>query len=151
MLYRNEADQTLPKKNYKSEYGHLKVNDSKQFSNLKHSVKSIIEKIFNEKKILYNHFELSKYHKYCRDFHQKKIESTRSLKFDDLNIDTHNLCEKVSEYLNKKVKINHKLLPNEIVILRISRPNSLDINPPHREAYLDIWKNNKFMGANSGM
>ena len=34
-----------------------------------------------------------------------------------------------------------KRLGRDHIQLRISRPNSYDINPPHRDAYLDVWKN----------
>ena len=43
--------------------------------------------------------------------------------------------------LNKNLTFRNPKLRKEIIILRLNRPKSLDINPPHRDGYLKIWRN----------
>jgi ectoine hydroxylase-related dioxygenase (phytanoyl-CoA dioxygenase family) len=87
------------------------------------------------------HFQLENYHHYVQDeVHQRVISQTRFLDFSSFEIDTQQLCEKVSAILGRAVGCHNQLLERDVVILRISRPNSLDINPPHRDGYLEIWQ-----------
>jgi ectoine hydroxylase-related dioxygenase (phytanoyl-CoA dioxygenase family) len=48
---------------------------------------------------------------------------------------------RVGNHLGIGVGAQVKGLGRDHIQLRISRPGSLDINPPHRDAYLDVWKN----------
>jgi hypothetical protein len=108
------------------------------------TISEIIKKIFIEIGIKFDekNFDLQDYHKYTNDkTHNEVIQKTRFLKYSDFPAGFFdNIAKKVSENLKKEVSFNNPLLEKEIVILRISRPNSLDINPPHRDGYLDIWK-----------
>lgn len=93
-------------------------------------------------------FELSRYHEFVEndDQHQKIIEKTRDLEFEDLNFP---LCETVKSIENEAgvpltpiFPRRHKALGKKtLLIVRINRPQSFDYNPPHKDGYLDLWKN----------
>lgn len=86
---------------------------------------------------------LEKYHEVIDsdEKHQKVISRTRFLTSRDFEIDLNEISRRVSHELDKEVGIDNPLLEEEIIILRISRPESMDINPLHRDGYLDIWAN----------
>ncbi len=88
-------------------------------------------------------FRLEEYHQHVKndDLHRTITTMTRELKFKDLNLDTRAITQRVGQILDRKVSHINPELVEEIIIVRISRPQSLDINPPHRDGYLDIWKN----------
>lgn len=88
-----------------------------------------------------SNLQISQYHKYVSsEEHREIIFKTRNLDFSSFVIDKDALCEKVAHYLGKRVVTKNLELEHDIVILRISRPNTLDINPPHRDGYLKIWQ-----------
>jgi hypothetical protein len=104
-------------------------------------VKSIQTFLFNNFEIDFRNCALSEYHKHVTsEQHLKIIEATRELQYKNLDLNMDFLCQKISNELKRKVHTKNLLLGRDLVILRISRPNSLDINPPHRDGYLDIWK-----------
>jgi len=72
--------------------------------------------------------------------HQQVISRTRLLTKKHFKIDLDAICERISKMLGKEVGIYNPRLEEEIITLRISRPNSLDINPLHRDGYLDFYK-----------
>lgn len=88
-------------------------------------------------------FRLEQYHRYfsTEELHQQVIQQTRFLTFRDFDLDFAEWCRRVGVFVGHPLQLENPLLPEEIVILRISRPNSLDINPLHRDGYLDIWAN----------
>ena len=120
----------------------LSIFNEKEFEEFKATIKLILISILEKNKIkIDENFSLEKYHLYVTSdrIHQKVIEETRFLSFKDFNFDIDKVLERISASVNKKlVRTNPKLL-EEIVILRINRPESLDINPFHRDGYLDIW------------
>lgn len=77
--------------------------------------------------------------------HQEVIRRTRTLSNRDFPLSVDDIADRVSRVVGRRLSAHNPLLkalghPAEVVILRISRPNSLDINPPHRDGYLEIWK-----------
>lgn len=86
---------------------------------------------------------LTDYHKVVEhnEDHFKVISKTRFLKSSDFSIDLNQISSKVSQVIGREVGIYNPKLEEEIIILRISRPNTLDINPLHRDGYLEIWEN----------
>ncbi len=88
-------------------------------------------------------FNIENYHKYItnQEDHLKVINHTKNLKNEDFDLDFEKLASKFSSYTNTKLTPYIKQLQSSHIQIRISRPNSLDINPPHRDGYLDYWKN----------
>lgn len=114
---------------------------SDQFYTLKENLQHVLNNIIDELG-LRKPDNLEQYHTVINSQpkHQSVIEKTRLLTKRDFNIDLEKICEKVSDLLGKKVAIFNPKLKEEIITLRISRPNSMDINPLHRDAYLDFYK-----------
>ncbi len=85
---------------------------------------------------------LEDYHKIVNtdDMHEAVIAKSRFLKASDFSLSFNQISAKISQVLGKQVGIENPKLEEEIIILRISRPESLDINPLHRDGYLDIWE-----------
>ncbi len=87
-------------------------------------------------------FQPEQYHRYVtHELHQKIIEKTRFLTYGHFALDFEKLAGKISQFIGHPLSLHNPWLPTEIIILRISRPNSLDINPPHRDGYLNLWEN----------
>ncbi len=128
----------------KEGYTKEKIAETNEFLELKTNIEFILFKILKENNISFDdHFTLENYHHYVRTDaqHQSVIEKTRFLTSADFKINTTRLIEKISKLVGKKLDIVNPKLPEEIIIMRINRPSSLDINPFHRDGYLSIWEN----------
>lgn len=93
--------------------------------------------------VKYESFEFSDYHKYVKSdlIHNKIINKTRELRLKHLPLEIlENISKCASASLKKRLSFFYPSIKDEIIILRISRPKSLDINPPHRDGYLEKWK-----------
>jgi hypothetical protein len=123
-------------------YSLINLFDKDEIKTLKKNVLKILDNIFSEID-LDRIPDLESYHKVVdtSEKHQSVISKTRFLKSIDFQIDLEDLSKRISTHLKKNVGIKNPLLEEEIIILRISRPNSLDINPLHRDGYLEIWEN----------
>ena len=87
-------------------------------------------------------FELENYHKIVttNDLHYKVIDITRNLENKDFDFDINVLAVRFGKLLGYKLTSWVEELKKSHIQIRISRPNSLDINPPHRDGYLSFWK-----------
>ncbi len=86
-------------------------------------------------------FRLEDYHRYADDtIHQAVISKSRWLTFEQFCLDAEAIAARISDELARPISLRNPKLERDFVILRISRPKTLDINPPHRDGYLDIWK-----------
>jgi len=114
------------------------------YTNLKESIRKILIKIMQSKGVkVDDSFKLEEYHNYVKDdaVHNSIISETRELKNDDFDFDLDALAQNYSEVLSYELSSFNPELGRTHVQLRINRPNSLDINPPHRDGYLSYWSN----------
>ncbi len=123
----------------------VNVFSNSQFVSLKKSIK---KNIFEGLKkaginIKFNEFKLKDYHKYIdsKETHLKVIEHTRDLRTEDFDIDFNIMAKELSKHTNSGLTPFIKELGRSHVQIRLNRPNSLDINPPHRDGYLSYWEN----------
>ncbi|TJY36403.1 phytanoyl-CoA dioxygenase family protein [Pontimicrobium aquaticum] len=125
-------------------YACVKVIEENEFDNLKHSIYTNIIKALKLNNIKFNEdtFTLSNYHKIVHNdaLHLKVIDITRNLTNGDFNFDINALAERFGKILGYKFTSWIEELKKTHVQIRINRPNSLDINPPHRDGYLSYWK-----------
>lgn len=123
----------------------VNVFNSSQFENLKQSIKKNIYQGLKKASIdiPYDEFRLKDYHKYIdsNESHLKVIEHTRNLRTEDFDIDFNTLATELSKHTNSSLTSFIKELGRSHVQIRLNRPNSLDINPPHRDGYLSYWEN----------
>ena len=127
------------------ELGYSIINfiDQAGFKALTNQIREILSEIIkNENIYVPSDFALENYHLFVSESdHAKIIQKTRSLEFADFNFKPQYLIESIENFLN--IKISHILpkLKKDIVQLRINRPKSTDINPPHRDSYFEAYKN----------
>ncbi|WP_228852272.1 phytanoyl-CoA dioxygenase family protein [Aegicerativicinus sediminis] len=125
-------------------YDNIEILDKVEFGDLKEEINrlliDIIGKAIPETDL--TSFSLEEYHRFVSTdhHHQKVIERTRNLEISDFNFNINDLCDKIGEHLHLKLSSFIPELNKTHVQLRISRPNSLDINPPHRDGYLSYWR-----------
>ncbi|MTI37938.1 phytanoyl-CoA dioxygenase family protein [Fulvivirga lutimaris] len=126
-----------------SDVGHttLDILNTTQFNALKDNLVVILNRIMAKYDIPDIDI-LEDYHKVAntQERHLQVINETRSLTRKDFDVDLNAVCELISQHLGKAVAIENPKLDTEVITLRISRPNSFDINPLHRDAYLDYYK-----------
>jgi hypothetical protein len=116
-----------------------------EFLKLKASITANIIKAIKENNIPIDEekFELHDYHKIVNtdELHNKVIDITRNFKNKDFDFDIDALTNRFGGILGFKLTSWVDELKKSHIQVRISRPNSLDINPPHRDGYLSYWHN----------
>lgn len=125
-------------------YGIVNAFMKEEFQALKQSITNCIIDAIKANNIKFNEaeFTLSNYHKIINtdELHYKVIDITRNLENTDFDFDIDKLASRFSDILGYKLTSWVEELQKTHVQIRISRPNSLDINPPHRDGYLSYWE-----------
>lgn len=144
LLY-NVDDSVLSKMDWEKDGYHVvSIFTDDEFQRLTRSIENnIIEAIkannieFNEKD-----FSLEKYHEIIDsdELHNQVISITRNLENKDFDFDIDLVAKRFGNILGYKLSSWVEELQKSHIQIRISRPNSLDINPPHRDGYLSYWK-----------
>lgn len=115
-----------------------------EFLKLKSSVKNNIIRAIELLNIDFDKssFTLDKYHQLVDtdQKHNQVINITRNLENTDFDFDIEALANRIGEVLGYKLTSWVEELQKSHIQIRISRPNSLDINPPHRDGYLSFWE-----------
>lgn len=115
-----------------------------EFNLLQESVKNCICKAIQSIgiSVAEENFELDKYHEYVTSDaeHIQVINITRNLSVKDLDFNIDTLVERFGNILGCKLTSWVEEIQKSHIQIRISRPNSLDINPPHRDGYFSYWK-----------
>ncbi|MCB0744119.1 MAG: phytanoyl-CoA dioxygenase family protein [Ignavibacteriae bacterium] len=141
----DEATSPISKMAWKNEgFGIIQAFSDSEFLKLKTSITQIIIKAlkahvsdFEE-----NTFTLEKYHEVITtdELHNKVIDITRNLENSDFDFDIEVLVKHFSQVLGFEFTSYIEELKKTHIQIRISRPNSLDINPPHRDGYLSYYQ-----------
>ncbi len=144
LLYKAE-DNVLSKMSWENEgFKVVKAFDDDEFFLLKESIKRIILSALktNNVEVNTNDFKLEDYHKYVstNDLHNKIINITRNLEVEDFDFDIDVLANRFGNILGYELTSWVEELQKSHIQIRISRPNTLDINPPHRDGYLSYWE-----------
>lgn len=147
ILYNQNKSSVIRNSDWENEgYKIIEAFDSETFKKLLNSVKKQvligIEKAIG-KTIGLNNFKLKNYHNYITDneTHLKVIDYTRNLTNNDFEIDLNNVALNFSRHIKYNLSTYIKALKKSHIQIRIIRPKSLDINPPHRDSYLEYYKN----------
>ncbi len=124
-------------------YSVFPLLDKKEQEQLRESIRQVLIRILVELNIAAPEtFRLEDYHQYVRSqaLHGQVISKTRFLTYAGLGIDFGEMALRIARHTGHRLSLQNPLLEKEIIILRISRPQLLDINPPHRDGYLDLWE-----------
>lgn len=144
ILSKYETDSTINTDWYLRGHTTKKIfDDIAEFRLLENACLEIVLSAFKKLKIVAPiNFELKNYHKLIKsdNVHREVIKITRNLSYEDFSFDINFLLSKIARVLNLNLTGMNSSLKKNFIILRISRPNKLDINPPHKDAYLDVWK-----------
>lgn len=127
---------------YKQGYCILDILSKEEHALMVLEAEHLICKTFNKLAIAYDAaFTLENYHRYIADdaMHSAFTRTTRDFDTADLTVFVDIIYQRLSEKLGIRFAKNDKT-DHEILILRISRPNSYDMNPAHRDAYQDVWQ-----------
>jgi len=141
----NKENSVLKNSNFiDNGYSIVPVFSNDSFSKLKKAIKKNIIDGLKKASIIVDPkiFTLEKYHEYVKtpEQHFEVINHTRNLRNKDFDLDFDALNKTLSEYLKTPLTSKLKYFDRSHIQIRISRPNSLDINPPHRDSYLDYYK-----------
>lgn len=146
VLYNQSKENILKDCNWE-ENGFKKISlfNKNEFTNLEKSVRTQVIKALQKADVKFDedNFKLENYHKTIQteEEHLAVINYTRNLTNEDLDIDIEKIASKCAEHINYNLSTHIKDLGGSYIIIRIVRPNTLDINPPHRDGYLDFYKN----------
>ncbi len=140
-----EKDNVLSKMPWENQgYSIVEAFEKDDFLKLQNSVKKIIIDALTANKIVVDDekFDLKNYHKYVTTnaLHNQVIDITRNLETSDFDFDIDQLAKRFGDILGYKLTSYVEELKKSHIQIRISRPNSLDINPPHRDGYLSYWE-----------
>ncbi|WP_431109617.1 phytanoyl-CoA dioxygenase family protein [Winogradskyella poriferorum] len=144
LLYK-ENDNVISKMLWQNEgFNVVKAFEGDEFANLKESIRTIILEALkaNEVEVKEAEFELKDYHRYVstNELHNKVISITRNLETKDFDFDIDLLAKRFGNILGYELTSWVEELQKSHIQIRISRPNTLDINPPHRDGYLSYWE-----------
>ena len=145
VLYREDADVLEQTRLKTSGFAKVPFLDEAEQAEFKGQVKSVIDRILAGIPQLQGQAlpSLEQYHEVVSDqeLHREVISQTRELRFGDIGLDPRMIESRIGRFLGVKLSSHVRRLGRDHIQLRVSRPNSYDINPPHRDAYLDVWKN----------
>lgn len=144
LLY-NLKDSVISKTIWEKEgYKVVSAFKDNEFEALRLSILKNIKRAIGKNNIPFNEetFTLADYHKIVNsdELHLKVIDITRNLTTADFDFDIEKLVERFGEILGYKLTSYVEELQKSHIQIRINRPSSLDINPPHRDGYLSYWK-----------
>ncbi|WP_417860169.1 phytanoyl-CoA dioxygenase family protein [Winogradskyella sediminis] len=141
-----QKDNVLSKVSWENEgFNTVKAFENQDFLKLQESVKNIIIDALKTNNVTVDDktFDLKDYHKFVTTdaLHNQVISITRNLETSDFDFDIDLLTKRFGDILGYKLTSYVEELKKSHIQIRISRPKSLDINPPHRDGYLSYWEN----------
>jgi hypothetical protein len=117
-----------------------------EFCLLKEGLTASIRKILEEElEISTDGFYLENYHHFVKsaEDHFKIVRKTRDLFSADFNFPIEEMKPKFEKILGFELTdVDPKLGEKLHIIVRINRPQSSDFNPPHKDIYEELDKNN---------
>ena len=144
LLYPQE-DNVLSKMSWETDgFNIVEAFENQDFLKLQESVKNIIIDALKANNVAVDNeiFDLKDYHKFVTTdaLHNQVISITRNLETLDFDFDIDLLAKRFGDILGYKLTSYVEELKKSHIQIRISRPKSLDINPPHRDGYLSYWE-----------
>ncbi|MCP9770814.1 hypothetical protein EGI22_23160 [Lacihabitans sp. LS3-19] len=131
---------------YNKGYASIDFLTNDEFSFLKEGLTASVKKIVEEElNISPEGFTLETYHHFVKssEDHFKIVRKTRDLFSADFNFPIEEMKPKFEKILGFELTdVDPKLGEKLHIIVRINRPKSNDFNPPHKDIYEEVDKNN---------
>lgn len=145
LLY-TPKDNVISKTDWKEEgFAVVPAFEGNEFAAFRESVRQNIVKAIVDQGISVDteNFRLEDYHKVVttNEQHLQVIDITRNLTKEDFHFNIDHLADRFGSILGYKLTSWVEELQKSHIQIRISRPSTLDINPPHRDGYLSYWEN----------
>tara|TARA_Y100000768_G_scaffold385401_1_gene371440 strand:+ start:881 stop:1714 length:834 start_codon:yes stop_codon:yes gene_type:complete len=144
ILSNKSTDPTFNQPWYNEGFKVFKAFDSNEFSLIKHNIKRTIIHQLERENIDTTNFDLEKYHDFVQTDidHFKIVSRTRDLFNEDFYNPIINLKRTFSNQLGFKLTDKDPTNGKRIhIIIRIIRPFQNDYNPPHKDIYELVDKN----------
>ena len=130
---------------YKKGYTSERFLSNEEFAYLKTGLTASVKKIITEELGFDTEgFTLEKYHHFVSENqdHYKVVSRTRDLFSADFNFPIEEMIPKFEKLLGFSLTdMDPKLKERLHIIVRINRPKSNDYNPPHKDIYEEVDKN----------
>ena len=151
VLSNENTDITYGQTWYKQGYGVFPLLSTMEFNALQAGISNCVKSILEEKGLDTTQFELNKYHRFLPNdtTHYEVVKRTRDLFPSDFDFHIVEFYKKLSEILGFELTdINPNNGEKMHIIIRINRPDSNDFNPPHKDVYESVDRDeqvNKFV------
>jgi hypothetical protein len=143
VLY-NETDDTISNMPWKKEgFSIIDIFTKEIFEDIYNACTNSVKKIIVSCGIAVDEkFNLENYHKYVTTdaMHASVVAKTVLITAEDIAFDIQTITTKIESVLQQKLTPIIPELNKPVLQIRISRPNSTDINPPHKDAYLSYYR-----------
>jgi Phytanoyl-CoA dioxygenase (PhyH) len=131
---------------YEKGYTAQRFLSEPEFDSLKEGLTASVKKIVSDELgVDTEGFTLEKYHRFVNTTaeHHKVVSRTRDLFSSDFNFPIEEMIPKFEKLLGFSLSdIDPKSGEKLHIIVRINRPQSNDYNPPHKDIYEEVDKNN---------
>lgn len=151
VLSTKNTDITFGQDWYKKGFKVFPLLNKIEFNSLQSGISNCVKSILDEKGIDISKFELNKYHLFIPNdtIHYEVVRRTRDLFPSDFDFHINKFYMKLSELLGLELTdINPHNGERMHIIIRINRPGSNDFNPPHKDVYESVDRDehiNKFV------
>ncbi len=145
-LSKENTDITFHQPWYPVGYTEQDFLNEEEFASLKQGLTlSISNMMKQELNIETEGFNLENYHEFVKSDtdHFKIVDKTRDLFADDFNFPIMTLIPRLGNILGFPLTDINNITKKKLhIIVRINRPNSKDFNPPHKDIYEGVDKDN---------
>lgn len=138
LLSNEQRDIVFGQSWYTDGYRSFKFLENRDFDQVKIGVTKCIAKIVQDVGIDVKEFRLEDYHKYVttNELHYKVVSRTRDLFSGDFNFPIDEMIPKFEQLIGFGLTDIDPFNKSKMhIILRINRPGSTDLNPPHKDIY----------------
>ncbi len=141
-----ETDVVYDQPWYEKGFAAIDFLNQDEFTNLKSGLTEAVKRIIDKNlEVDTTGFTLEKYHQYVvsQEDHMKIVSRTRDLFSEDFNFPIQEMMPKFEQKLGFSLSdLDPRTGEKLHIIVRINRPKSNDYNPPHKDIYEEVDKNN---------
>lgn len=145
ILSNEKTDLTFSQEWYDQGFKVFPFLSKSEFDSLYAGISKCVQSILSRNNIHVNNFQLNKYHHYVPNDHSHYaiVKETRDLFPSDFAFSIDLFYKKLSELVGFELSDTNPYNGNKMhIIIRINRPGSNDFNPPHKDVYESLDRDN---------